>query len=349
MATPSPRPATRLFPRGSWPEVSRIGDILRAETVGGAPARRGRSLALVWANSPLARRLRRGVATSGSGPAALHLDLTLAQWAADGLLAIFFFVAGLELKREFVAGDLRNPRRAALPVAAAVGGMVLPGAGLRRGQHPRRRGTLAGWAIPTATDIAFALAVLAVVGTAPADRAAHVPADPRRRRRPARDHDHRASSTPRTCTCSRCCWPRCRWRCSPCSSSAASAPGGCCCRSPLATWALVHASGVHATVAGVLLGFTVPVRRGAPRARDPAWPSTSNTASARCPPASPCPCSRSSPPGSRSPAPADSAPACADPITAGSSPGSSSARPSACSAPRGWSQRFTRAQLARRN
>ena len=60
------------------------------------------------------------------GPSALHLDLTLAQWAADGLLAIFFFVAGLELEREFVAGDLRDPRRAALPVAAAMGGMAVP-------------------------------------------------------------------------------------------------------------------------------------------------------------------------------------------------------------------------------
>jgi hypothetical protein len=58
------------------------------------------------------------------GPASLHLDVSLGTWAADGLLAIFFFVAGLELKREFVAGDLLSPRRAALPVAAAVGGMA---------------------------------------------------------------------------------------------------------------------------------------------------------------------------------------------------------------------------------
>ena len=60
------------------------------------------------------------------GPSALHLDLTLGEWAADGLLAIFFFVAGLELKREFVAGALREPRRAVLPVLAAVGGMIMP-------------------------------------------------------------------------------------------------------------------------------------------------------------------------------------------------------------------------------
>jgi NhaA family Na+:H+ antiporter len=95
------------------------------------------------------------------GPAALHLDLTLATWAADGLLAIFFFVAGLELKREFVAGDLRDPRRAAVPVAAAVGGVIVPAiiyTAVNLG------GAVRGWAIPTATDIAFALAVLAVIG-----------------------------------------------------------------------------------------------------------------------------------------------------------------------------------------
>ena len=98
------------------------------------------------------------------GPHALHLDLPLGIWAADGLLAIFFFVAGLELKREFVAGDLRDPRRAALPVVAAIGGMAVPAA------RSTCCGTSApttssGWAIPTATDIAFAVAVLAVIST----------------------------------------------------------------------------------------------------------------------------------------------------------------------------------------
>src|SRR5205823_3799380 len=101
------------------------------------------------------------------GPSALDLHLSLASWASDGLLAIFFFVAGLELKREFVAGDLRDPRRAALPVVAAVGGVLVPallfllttvlaGAG---------GGARSGWAIPTPTDIAFAVAVLAVIGS----------------------------------------------------------------------------------------------------------------------------------------------------------------------------------------
>ena len=93
---------------------------------------------LVWANSPWADAYAT-LRDTRVGPAALHLDLTLGTWAADGLLAIFFFVAGLELKREFVAGDLRDPRRAALPVAAAVGGMAVPALLFVAGQ-PRRRG-----------------------------------------------------------------------------------------------------------------------------------------------------------------------------------------------------------------
>ena len=126
------------------------------------------------------------------GPESLHLHLSVSAWAADGLLAIFFFVVGLELKREFVAGDLRDPARAALPIAAAVGGMIVPAAvfiaiNLAAG-HPEN---LDGWAVPIATDIAFALAVLAVLSTHLPTRAAHLPADPGRRRRPARHHGHR--------------------------------------------------------------------------------------------------------------------------------------------------------------
>jgi NhaA family Na+:H+ antiporter len=162
MGTPSNGSTRRLFGRGSWPEVSRIGDILRAETVGWVLLVAAAIMALIWANSPWSDAYS---ALSGLriGPFAWHLDLTLAQWAADGLLAIFFFVAGLELKREFVAGDLRDPRRAALPVAAAVGGMAVPA--LIYMAFNLNSGGLAGWAIPTATDIAFALAVLAVIST----------------------------------------------------------------------------------------------------------------------------------------------------------------------------------------
>lgn len=99
------------------------------------------------------------------GPEQLHLHLTLAGWATDGLLAIFFFVVGVELKREFVAGDLRDPGRAALPIVAAVGGMLVPAAIYLAVNASGGGAAMRGWAIPTATDIAFALAVLAVIST----------------------------------------------------------------------------------------------------------------------------------------------------------------------------------------
>ncbi|MEV4466502.1 Na+/H+ antiporter NhaA [Micromonospora echinofusca] len=149
-----------LFARRSWAETGRISALLRRETVGGVLLLVGALLALSWSNSPWSEHYQtlRDVRV---GPALLHLDLSLATWAADGLLAVFFFVAGLELKREFVAGDLRDPRRASVPVAAACGGVLVPALLyhlIAGGDAPK------GWAIPTATDIAFALAVLAVVG-----------------------------------------------------------------------------------------------------------------------------------------------------------------------------------------
>ena len=121
-------------------------------------------VALILANTPLVD-LYNTVREFRVGPSALHLDLTLADWVKDGLLAIFFFVAGMELKREFVAGDLRDPRAAALPIAAAFCGMAVP-ALIYTATAQAGGGSLDGWAIPMATDIAFALAVLAVIGTA---------------------------------------------------------------------------------------------------------------------------------------------------------------------------------------
>jgi NhaA family Na+:H+ antiporter len=119
-------------------------------------------VALAWANSPWADAYET-VRTTTVGPSALGLDLDLQHWAADGLLAIFFFVAGLELKRELVVGQLRRPADAALPVIAALCGMAVP-ALLFVAVTRLQDGSGAGWAVPTATDIAFALAVLAVVG-----------------------------------------------------------------------------------------------------------------------------------------------------------------------------------------
>jgi Na+:H+ antiporter, NhaA family len=249
------RPAApAVLGHGTWAEARRITEVLRKETVGGVLLLAGTLIALCWANSPWSGGYRAMIGWA-VGPAALHLHLPLATWAADGLLAIFFFVAGLELKREFVAGDLRDPRRAAVPVAAAVGGVIVPALCYLL---VNLGGAVRGWAVPTATDIAFALAVLAVIGRclpsslrtflltlAVVDDlmaiviiavfyTAHLSVLPllgalvplglfavlvQRRVRS---------------------W----WLLLPLA---------------FATWALMHASGVHATVAGVLLGFAVPV------------------------------------------------------------------------------------------
>jgi Na+:H+ antiporter, NhaA family len=114
-----------VFSRGSPRELRLLAEFLREETVGRLLLLLAAVVALVWANSPRSAGYVHLVSYR-FGPPALHLDLTTAEWAADGLLAAFFFVAGLEVKREFLAGDLRDPRRTALPVIAAVGGVILP-------------------------------------------------------------------------------------------------------------------------------------------------------------------------------------------------------------------------------
>lgn len=164
MSEPRPRRRTAvLLGRLSLPERNFLADALRTETVGGVLLLLAAVASLVWANT--LHHSYESAADFHFGPSVLGLNLSVAHWAADGLLAVFFFVAGVELKRELVAGELRTPAAAALPVIAALCGMAVPalvytlvsGAG---------GGSLRGWAVPTATDIAFALAVLAVIGTA---------------------------------------------------------------------------------------------------------------------------------------------------------------------------------------
>lgn len=144
--------------------ISEFARYLRTETVGGMVLLGATAVALLWANSPWshAYEAMRGTVV---GPAGLHLDLTLAQWATDGLLAVFFYVVGLELKRELVIGELSTKSQAMLPVAAALGGMVVPALlALLVGRGAP--GMDQAWAIPVATDIAFALGVLALAGSA---------------------------------------------------------------------------------------------------------------------------------------------------------------------------------------
>ncbi|MGN6574799.1 MAG: Na+/H+ antiporter NhaA [Nocardioides sp.] len=247
-----------LLARGSWAEASRIAGVLRSETVGGALLLAATVLAMLWANSPWSGSYT-DLRDFKVGPAALHLDLSLGTWAADGLLAVFFFVVGLELKREFVAGDLRDPRRAALPILAAAGGMVVP-ALIYVAVNLGGGGALSGWAIPTATDIAFALAILAVIST-------HLPTALRTFLLTlavvddlfavtiiAIFYTHELHLLPLAAALvplALFTWAvqrriRSWWLLLPLAAL---------------TWGLVHASGVHATIAGVLLGFAVPVLR----------------------------------------------------------------------------------------
>jgi Na+:H+ antiporter, NhaA family len=144
----------RIFMRPEPGEERFLGRALRQETVGGALLLGAAVIALIWANSPWQESYE-DLRHADLGP------LTLEHWAADGALAIFFYVAGLELKRELVVGSLRRPADALVPVSAALAGMLMPAliyVAINNG------GDLHGWAIPMATDIAFALAVLALVG-----------------------------------------------------------------------------------------------------------------------------------------------------------------------------------------
>ncbi|MFP5071353.1 Na+/H+ antiporter NhaA [Pseudonocardia nantongensis] len=252
----TPRKAPRLFALRSWPEARRIGEVLRAETVGGVLLVGAAVLALLFANSPW-REAYFDLAGFTIGPAALHLDLSLATWAADGLLAIFFFVVGLELKREFLAGDLRDPAKALLPVAAAVGGMIAP-ALIYVAINAGNPNGLVGWAIPTATDIAFAVAVLAVIGSS-------LPSALRMFLLTlAVVDDLLAITVIAIFYTDDLAFGPLLLALVPLALFTLAVQRGV--RAwwlllPLAvlTWVLVHESGVHATVAGVLLGFTVPV------------------------------------------------------------------------------------------
>ncbi|WOT36330.1 Na+/H+ antiporter NhaA [Streptomyces coeruleorubidus] len=164
MTAPRPSAPRKVLGRLSLPERTYVADALRTETVGGVLLLAAAVTALLWVNIPALHDSYESVSHFHFGPAALGLDLSVAHWAADGLLAVFFFVAGIELKRELVAGDLRDPKAAALPVVAALCGMAVP-ALVYVLTNVTGGGSLAGWAVPTATDIAFALAVLAVIGT----------------------------------------------------------------------------------------------------------------------------------------------------------------------------------------
>ncbi|MGI9207334.1 MAG: Na+/H+ antiporter NhaA [Rhodococcus sp. (in: high G+C Gram-positive bacteria)] len=140
-----------------------LARFLRTETVGGSLLLLAAALALIWVNSPLGDSYT-ALRDYQIGPESLHLHLSLGTWAKEGLLAVFFLVAGLELKRELVVGELADRKKALLPVIAACGGVVLP-AVIAATVGWGTPGMDRGWAIPVATDIAFALGVLALTGS----------------------------------------------------------------------------------------------------------------------------------------------------------------------------------------
>ncbi len=237
-----------------------FADTLREERVGGVLLLLGTVVALIWANAwPAAYDAVSGAVV---GPAALHLDLTLAQWATDGLLAVFFFVVGLELARELTVGELRRPATAVVPIAAAVGGMLVPAALYLAVNLTAAGGEPRGWAVPTATDIAFAVSVFAlagrglpsalraflltlavvddllaivVIGVVYTERVAFGPLAL-----------GLGAVVVFAVLARRALGPLGRW------APFVLIPLG------VAAWAAVHASGVHATIAGVALGLVVP-------------------------------------------------------------------------------------------
>ena len=158
------RPATFLHRDSRLARVARpLAQFLRVEAAGGVLLAVAAAVALVWANSPW----RAGYEALWATPVdisvgSFHLTEDLHGVVNDGLMAIFFFVVGLEIKREWTVGELRDRRQAALPAMAALGGMVVPALiylAFNTGGPEGR-----GWGIPMATDIAFAVGVMALLG-----------------------------------------------------------------------------------------------------------------------------------------------------------------------------------------
>lgn len=238
--------------------LQRLRRWLVRETTGGILLLAGVVVALAWANSPW-RASYTALSSVVVGPASLYLDLPLTVWVSDGLLAVFFFIVGIELKQEFVAGSLRNLRQAAVPVLAAVGGMATPALFFVAFVTVLGEPTaLHGWAIPTATDIAFALTVLTFFGRgaphalrtflltlAVVDDLLAITVIAVFYTNGINLH---ALAGAAACVAAFAALVRMRvihvWALIPVA---------------IVTWGFVHASGIHPTIAGVVLGFCVPV------------------------------------------------------------------------------------------
>ncbi len=256
---------------------SRLFATLRRDTVGGALLLIAAAAALIWANSPASAGYF-AIRDWEFGYEPWHLRLSIGQWASDGLLAVFFFLVGIELKAEFSRGDLRRLRTAVVPITAAAGGVLVP-ALICAAFLLTRPELMRGWAIPTATDIAFAVAVLAIVGS-------HLPKALRLFLLTLAAVDdllaiaiiaifytETIAIRPLATALGvvivygliasrfRRIFVERAW-----ATWVVLLPLG------LVAWALMHASGVHATIAGVLLGFTIPAVVGRASNQTPAAP-----------------------------------------------------------------------------
>jgi len=140
----------------SWSPIRRIRDFMDGEAAGGLVLMAAAAAALVIANSPWSDAYFAALAAY-LGP------LSVLHWINDGLMAVFFLLVGLEIKREVLNGELATARNRVLPGVAAVGGMLVP-ALIYAGFNLHDAAALKGWAVPTATDIAFALGVLSLLG-----------------------------------------------------------------------------------------------------------------------------------------------------------------------------------------
>jgi NhaA family Na+:H+ antiporter len=252
--------------RGAYAEFVRVQGILRRESVGGVLLLVAAVAAMLAAN--LAPGFYFGLRDVHLGGTVFGIDLNLSigHWAADGLLAVFFFLVGLELKHEFVVGDLRDLRTALVPVVAAVGGVAVP-ALIYTAFNLADPQTRQGWAIPAATDIAFALAVLAVIGS-------HLPAALRTFLLTLAVADdliaiaiiaffysrHLAAGYLGGEVVAVAVFGVIAYRGQAFLARHWWAPWLCLAPLAVVAWVLCLASGVHATVAGVMLAFAVPVR-----------------------------------------------------------------------------------------
>lgn len=242
-----------------------LREFLHWESAGGVLLMVGAAAALIWANTPGADAYARLWHTPLSvGVGEWALSMSLLHGINDLLMAVFFFLVGLEIKRELLVGELASPRRALLPIAAAIGGMALPGAlyaAVTLGTP-----AAAGWGIPMATDIAFAIGVLTLLGArAPLALKVFLTAL-------AIVDDLGAVLVIAVFYSGSLSAPAL-------SASAAVLVlmygmnrAGVRHPYPYAflgavPWLAVHASGLHATLAGVLAAFTIPAgRRGSPQA-----------------------------------------------------------------------------------